>query len=112
MRLCSKNPSTGNHSLEQRAVVHCSTANAEDRREPAMKYLMTTLIVASVTTALAQGQTPVPTPSNPGASIQEQERNRNNGPYYAPTQSTPNKEPQAKQQERQQQQNQQQRQQQ
>jgi hypothetical protein len=31
------------------------------------------------TAVSAQGQTPVPTPSNPGGSVQQQEMNRNNG---------------------------------
>ncbi len=52
--------------------------------------LASALVVGMVTTALAQGQTPVPTPSNPGGSIQQQEMNRNNGPssMAAPTAKT------------------------
>jgi hypothetical protein len=42
--------------------------------------LATALVTGMATAALAQGQTPVPTPSNPGGSVQQQEMNRNNGP--------------------------------
>jgi len=41
-------------------------------------------VLGTASIALAQGQTPVPTPSNPGGSIQQQEMNRNNGPSTVP----------------------------
>jgi hypothetical protein len=40
--------------------------------------LATIILVATVATAHAQGQTPVPDATNPGGSIRQQELNRNN----------------------------------
>jgi hypothetical protein len=52
--------------------------------------LASALVMGMATVASAQGQTPVPTPSNPGGSVQQQEMNRNNGPstMSAPTAKT------------------------
>jgi hypothetical protein len=42
--------------------------------------LVAAFVLGTGTAVFAQGQTPVPTPSNPGGSVQQQEKNRNNGP--------------------------------
>lgn len=45
---------------------------------PRLVSLAATLLVGAVISAHAQGQTPVPDATNPGGSIPQQERNRNN----------------------------------
>jgi hypothetical protein len=42
--------------------------------------LAAAFVLGTGTAVYAQGQTPVPTPGNPGGSVQQQEMNRNNGP--------------------------------
>jgi hypothetical protein len=56
------------------------TLNGDGTMKLSRNALLAAAFVLSTGTAVyAQGQTPVPTPSNPGGSVQQQEMNRNNG---------------------------------
>jgi hypothetical protein len=69
-------PGTGTKEVKLR----CRTAQWGNKESDMKKIILASaLVVGMVAAASAQGQTPVPTPSNPGGSIQQQEMNRNNG---------------------------------